>query len=218
MIDQGPAVVFRWNTAMRAQPRVDANYEHERSAGTCLPRMPQQSRKKRDNAAASKRKAAKTENVPVPSLDPPQARGEEQKSRRYILLIIPILLLIASISLVTFLYALTLGPLYGSIPVHLHLEKVVWAATITGAFGPVPSLRPSLAILGCLVASIPASSYWTALYTGRTGNPSIGSIITHLLVLFPVVYFGVSLVKRITVWTYGSSPVFLTRSQYLDGI
>jgi hypothetical protein len=57
-------------------------------------------------------------------------------------------------------------------------------------------------MLGCLVASIPVTSYWTALYTGRMGNPGIGSLITHLVVLFPVIYFGVSLVKRITVWTH----------------
>jgi len=183
-----------------------------------LRRMPQQPRRKRDNAPASKKKAGNTQAVPVPSQELPQPQVEEHKSHLYIALVIPILLLIASNSLVTFLYALALDPLYGSVPVHLHLEKVVWVATIAGAFGPVPPLRPSFAILGCLVALIPASSYWTALYTGRIGNPAIGSIATHLVVLFPVLYVGVSLVKRIMVWICDSSPVFLTCSQHLDGI
>jgi len=168
--------------------------------------MPQQSRRKRDNAAASQRKAGKTAPAPLPPQELPQAQGGERKSYLYLLLVFPIVFLIASNSLITFLYALALDPLYGSIPVHLHLEKCVWTATIAGAFGPVPSLRPSLAILGCLVAAIPVSSYWTALYTGRIGNPLIGSSITHLVVLFPVIYFGVSLVKRMTVRTYVPSP------------
>jgi hypothetical protein len=180
--------------------------------------MPQQPRRKRDNAAASRKKAEKTAPAPLPPRELPQSRGEERKSHLYILLVFPILLLIVSNSLITFLYALALDPLYGSVPVHLHLEKVVWAATIAGAFGPVPALRPSFAIIGCLVASIPASSYWTALYTGKTGNPAVGSIITHLVVLFPVIYLGVSLVKRIMVWTCDSSLLFLTRLHYLDDI
>lgn len=180
--------------------------------------MPQQSRRKRDSAAASQKKAGKTQAVPVPSQELPQPQVEEHKSYLYVALLIPVLLLIVSNSLVTFLYALALDPLYGSVPVNLHLEKVVWVATIAGAFGPVPPLWPSITILGCLIASIPTSSYWTALYTGRIGNPAIGSTITHLVVLFPVVYVGVSLVKRMMVWICDSSLVFLTCSQYLDDI
>jgi len=181
---------------------------------TRLRKMPQQPRRKRDNAAASQRKAGNTAATPLPPRELPQPRRGERKSYLYLLLVFPIVFLIASNSLITFLYALALDPLYGSIPVHLHLEKFVWAATVAGAFGPVPPLRPSLAILGCLVTAIPASSYWTALYTGRIGDPLIGSTITHLAVLFPVIYFGVSLVKRITVRTYDPSPVFLARLQY----
>jgi hypothetical protein len=176
--------------------------------------MPQQPRRRRDNTAASQRKAGNIAAAPLPPQELPQLRREERKSHLYLLLVFPIVFLIASNSLITFLYALALDPLYGSIPVHLHLEKVVWAATIAGAFGPVPSLRPSLAILGCLVSAIPASSYWIALYTGRIGNPLMGSTITHLVVLFPIIYFGVSLVKRITVRTHDPSPVFLARLQY----
>jgi len=56
-----------------------------------------------------------------------------------LLTVIPILLLIASTSPVAFLYIHALDPLYGSIPINLHIEKVVWAAAIiAGAFGPVP--------------------------------------------------------------------------------
>lgn len=173
--------------------------------------MPQQTRRRRDNAAASQRKAKQTATVPVPSRELPQRQpeGEEHKSPLYILLIVPVLLLIASNSLVTFLYVRALDPLYGTVPVNLHLDKIVWAATTAGAFGPVPSLWSSFVVFGGLVASIPVSSYWVALYTGRVDRPVIGSLFTHLVVLFPVVYFGVSLVKRISVWTYDPFLGFL---------
>ncbi len=110
-------------------------------------------------------------------------------------------------SLVTFLYVRALDPLYGSVPINLHLDKIVWAATLTGAFGPVPSLWPSLAIQGGLIASIPISSYYTALYAARINSPSLGSTLTHLVVLFPVLYIGVSMVKRMAVCTM--TPLYL---------
>lgn len=177
-------------------------------------KMPQQARRKRDNAAASQRKTKEATTVPVPSqareLPRVQPEGEERnKSRLYLALVFPILLLIASNSLVAFLYIRALDPLYGGVSINLHIDKVVWVATIAGAFGPVPPLWPSLAVLGGLVTLIPASSYWIALYSGRIENPAIGCTITHLVVLFPVIYFGVSLVKRITVWTHDSFLRFL---------
>ncbi|KAI0307094.1 hypothetical protein B0F90DRAFT_1813906 [Multifurca ochricompacta] len=153
--------------------------------------MPPRPRKKRESAAPAPLQSRENQIANIP-------REEGHKSHIYILLIIPILLLIASLSLVTFLYLRDLDPLYGGVSINLHLDKIVWAATITGAFGPVPSLWPSLAILGGLVASIPVSSYWTALYTGRVNNPTLGSTVTHLVVLFPVIYLGVSVVKRST--------------------
>lgn len=175
--------------------------------------MPQQARRKRDNAAVSHRKTKETSTVPAPSQarEPQvQPEGEERKkSRLYLALIFPILLLIAYNSLVACLYIRALDPLYGSVPTNFYIEKVVWVATIAGAFGPVPPLWPSFAVLGGLVTLIPASSYWIALYSGRIENPAIGSTLTHLVVLFPVVYIGVSLVKRITVWTHDSFPRFL---------
>ncbi|KAI9513326.1 hypothetical protein F5148DRAFT_294350 [Russula earlei] len=165
--------------------------------------MPQ-SRKKQDNAAALQKRAKHTATVSVPSRDRelPRSQSQEGEERKpsplYILLVFPILFLVALNSLVTFLYVRALDPLYGSVPVDLHLERVAWAATIAGAFGPAPSLWPSLAVLGVWIASIPFSSYWTALYTGRIDNPAIGSTATHIIVLFPVLYLGVSTVKRIT--------------------
>jgi hypothetical protein len=166
--------------------------------------MPQQARKRRDNAAASPRKTKQATTVPAPSREPPPVEqgGERNKSRLHLSLFVPILLLIASNSLITFFYIRALDPLYGSVPINLHIDKVVWAATIAGAFGPVPPLWPSFAVFGGLVTSIPASSYWAALYTGRIENPAIGTAVTHLVVLFPIIYIGVSLVKRITVWTH----------------
>jgi hypothetical protein len=176
--------------------------------------MPQQARRKRDNAAASHKKAKQTSTVPAPSqareLPQVQPEGpERKKSPLNLALVFPLLLLIGYNSLVACLYIRALDPLYGSVPTNFHIGKVVWAATIAGAFGPAPSLWPSFAVLGGLVTLIPASSYWVALYSGRIENPAIGSTLTHLVVLFPVIYFGVSLIKRITVWTHDSFLCFL---------
>ncbi|KAF8272063.1 hypothetical protein EI94DRAFT_1718915 [Lactarius quietus] len=144
--------------------------------------MPLRPRKIRRDAAQSRGK----ENKVVPISDKPvelsQTPTKESKSRLYILLVFPIILLMMLHSLVTFLYVRALDPLYGSVPVNLHLDKIVWAATLTGAFGPVPSLWPSFAI--------------QALYAARMNSPSLGSTLTHLVVLFPVLYIGVSTVKR----------------------
>ncbi|KAI0268186.1 hypothetical protein BC834DRAFT_952433 [Gloeopeniophorella convolvens] len=166
--------------------------------------MPPQPRKKRA-AAAPKSRADNFAPAPAAHVDNPPKAENEHKSPLYILLVFPILLVIASLSLVTFLYLRALDPLYGSIATNIHLDKVVWAGTIAGAFGPVPSPWPTLAIFGGLIAAIPVSSYWTALHTGRLGSPVSGAILTHAAVLFPVVYFGVSLVKRIVVIFEGHS-------------
>ncbi|KAI0254761.1 hypothetical protein BJV78DRAFT_1182797 [Lactifluus subvellereus] len=158
--------------------------------------MPPRPRKKQHNAAPSQRKERVTSPVLGQAKEPSHFQGEKHNSYRHIMLVIPMLLLMASNSLVTFLYTRALDPLYGRVAVNFHLDKIVWAATITGAFAPVPSLSSSLAILGGLVASIPVSFYWTALYTGRLDDPALGATATHLVVLFPVIYLGVSLVKR----------------------
>jgi ABC-type phosphate transport system permease subunit len=161
--------------------------------------MPPRPRKKRHNATLPQRREREAVTVLGQAEEPSQPQGEKHKSYLYLMLIIPILLLIALNSLITFLYTRALDPLYGRVAINLHLDKVVWAATIMGAFGPVPSLSSSLAILGCLVTSVPVSFYWTAVYTGRINDPALGSTVTHLVVLFPIIYFSVSLVKRITV-------------------
>ncbi|KAH9049711.1 hypothetical protein EDB84DRAFT_1452714 [Lactarius hengduanensis] len=158
--------------------------------------MPLRPRKIRRDAAQPRGKENKAVLISDKPTESPQIQRKEPKSHLYILLVFPILLLMILHSLVTFLYGRVLDPLYGSIPINLHLDKVVWAATFAGAFGPVPSLWSSLAIHGGLVASIPISSYYTALYAARINGPSLGSTLTHLVVLFPVLYVGVSMVKR----------------------
>ncbi|KAH9006743.1 hypothetical protein EDB86DRAFT_2867952, partial [Lactarius hatsudake] len=158
--------------------------------------MPLRPRKIRRDVAQSRGKESNAVLISDKPTEPSQTQRKEPKSRLYILLVFPILLLMILHSLVTFLYGRALDPLYGSVPINLHLDKIVWAATFAGAFGPVPSLRSSLAIHGGLIASIPISSYYTALYAARINGPSLGSTLTHLVVLFPVLYVGVSMVKR----------------------
>ena len=163
---------------------------------TAMPPRPRP-RKIRRNVAQSRDK----ENEAVPISDKPVGQNvmKEPKSRLYTLLVFPILLLMILHSLVTFLYVRALDPLYGGPPINLHLNKIVWVATLTGAFGPVPSPWPSLAIQSGLIALIPFSSYYTALYTARINHPSLSPTLTHLVVIFPVLYIGVSMVQRMAV-------------------
>ena len=168
--------------------------------GTCKD-MPPRPRKVRRDGTQSQGKGNKAAPILDKPIEPSQSQSEEQKSRLYMFIVFPIVLLMMLQSLVTFLYVRALDPLYGSVPINLHLDKIIWAATLAGAFGPVPPFWPSFAIQGGLVASIPISSYYTALYTARTNNPSLGSTLTHLVVLFPVLYIGVSMVKRMAVRT-----------------
>ena len=161
--------------------------------------MPPRPRKVRRDVAQARGKENKAAPTSDQSVESSQTQRKEQKSRLYILIVFPIVLLMMLHSLVTFLYVRALDPLYGSVPINLHLDKIIWVATLAGAFGPVPTFWPSFAIQGGLVASIPISSHYIALYAARTNNPSLGSTLTHLVLLFPVLYLGVSLVKRMTV-------------------
>ena len=103
------------------------------------------------------------------------------------------------LSLVTWAYRRALEPQYGSAPTTLHLNKVVWSASILGSLAPtIPLSRATLA-LALLLYALPNSSYWVAAYTARLGDPVLGPVATHLLVLLPVLSLGVAIVKALQV-------------------
>ena len=103
------------------------------------------------------------------------------------------------LSLVTWAYRRALEPQYGSAPTTLHLNKIVRSASILGSLAPtVPLSRATLA-LALLLYALPNSSYWVAAYTARLGDPVLGPVSTHLLVLLPVLSLGVAIVKALQV-------------------
>ncbi|KAI9000852.1 S-adenosyl-L-methionine-dependent methyltransferase [Trametes punicea] len=107
------------------------------------------------------------------------------------------ILVLLGLSLVTYGYRRALEPLYGSAPTNLHLTKIVWASCILGSFAPtVPISRATLG-LGLLLYALPHSSYWSAVYTGRLGDPIWGPVATHLVVLLPILSLGVAIVKAL---------------------
>ena len=109
------------------------------------------------------------------------------------------ILVLLGLSLVTYAYKRALEPLYGSAATNQHLAKVVWASCILGSFAPsVPISRATLG-LGLLLYALPHSSYWSAVYTGRMGDPVWGTVATHLIVLLPILSLGVAIVKALQV-------------------
>ena len=109
------------------------------------------------------------------------------------------LIILTALSLVTFGYQNALGPLYGSSPTQHHLNKVVWLACILGSFTPTLPMLPTMIAAGVLLTAMPYTSYWAAVYTGRINDVIWGPLITHVLVLAPVLFLGVALVKILQV-------------------
>jgi hypothetical protein len=103
------------------------------------------------------------------------------------------------LSIATYAYERTLLPLYGFASTRLHMNKVVWAAAIVGTFLPVLSGWSSLVVTGVLLCAMPQTVYWAAVYSGRYENPVWGPVATHAATLFPVLYFGFSVVKELQV-------------------
>lgn len=167
---------------------------------------PQLRRKKVPPPPKTKANADSPRRPPAPGqlAGPPTQQAEEKPSLLNMFLVIPILAIIAGLSITTHFYQRSIEPLYGTMATGQHTSKFIWAASILGILGPVPPTWPSVGAAGALICALPVSSYWVAVYTARLGDPVIGALLTHLLVLFPAVYFGVSVVKKIVVCVYRS--------------
>ncbi|KAI0053647.1 hypothetical protein FA95DRAFT_474802 [Auriscalpium vulgare] len=167
--------------------------------------MPGQPRNRR--STPSSRTKANASRTPATTL--PQglagAKAEESPSLLKMFLVFPILAIIAGLSITLHLYQRAIEPLYGAVGANLHTSKFVWAASIAGILGPLPPAWPSVGISGALICALPFTSYWVALYTSRINDIVIGTLLTHFIVLFPVIYFGVSVVKRITIYFEGEN-------------
>ncbi|KAH8094879.1 hypothetical protein BXZ70DRAFT_946452 [Cristinia sonorae] len=107
------------------------------------------------------------------------------------------LVVLGSASLATFGYLRALQPLYGTAASNWHLNKVVWAACIFGTFAPTIPIWNGLIAAGVLLSAMPVSAYWVAVLTGRMGDVIWGPVITHTVVLAPVLSIASALVKAL---------------------
>ncbi|KAH7887557.1 hypothetical protein F5I97DRAFT_1861277 [Phlebopus sp. FC_14] len=109
-----------------------------------------------------------------------------------------ILLVISTLSLFTSVYVAAVNPLLGSTATEKHLDYVILSTVVFSLIVPA-RLAPShiLFAVAILVQSSPHTSYWVSASASRYGEPVAASVISHAMVLAPVVYLSVSLAVAI---------------------
>jgi hypothetical protein len=93
---------------------------------------------------------------------------------------------LAPLSLALFAYERTLVPLYGAGLTRYALNKFVFTAVALAGleFAHFSACLPLITLLSIA----PSTSYWTAVHTARLGDPLWGLVVTHSVVIFPIVY------------------------------
>jgi hypothetical protein len=97
------------------------------------------------------------------------------------------------LSLALFAYERSIEPLYGSVSTAYYLAHVLYGASTVAYFAPAPSLAVSQFILAALLCAAPTTTYWVAVLTGRYGDPKLGPLVTHLIVVAPIFLVGTSM-------------------------
>jgi hypothetical protein len=92
-----------------------------------------------------------------------------------------------TLSLVLFIYERALIPVYGSGPTTYTLKSATIIATLSTAAHPfkLSLIRNSL-LAALLFSSAPLATYWVAVFTSRWNRPILGPILTHFVVLVPL--------------------------------
>jgi hypothetical protein len=107
--------------------------------------------------------------------------------------------LVAS-SLVLFVYERALIPVYGSGPSTYTLKSAALLATLAAATHPFKvSQTRTLLFGGFLFAVAPLGTYWVAVRTARWDKPIVGPIVTHSVVLIPLLCALATFVAEINV-------------------
>ncbi|KAG1783081.1 S-adenosyl-L-methionine-dependent methyltransferase [Suillus placidus] len=108
-----------------------------------------------------------------------------------------ILAVSVALSLFTTAYECSIIPLFASVPTLKYLGHVVHTSTAFAVITPNLSSSKILLILGCLLLLAPHTSYWISVHAARFKDPIYSPLVTHALVLAPVVYFSVSLAMSV---------------------
>ena len=99
-------------------------------------------------------------------------------------------LLSQSFALLAYKRALT--PLYSSVPASSYISYVSIISSFLGSVVGVPTSVAALAY-GSLLAAAPNTVFYVGKYTGRWGQPTLGPVVTHAVVLVPILVFGIAL-------------------------
>ncbi|KAG2369666.1 hypothetical protein BDR07DRAFT_1447516 [Suillus spraguei] len=108
-----------------------------------------------------------------------------------------ILAVSVALSLFTTAYEKSVIPLFASVPTLKYLGHIVHTSTAFAVITPNLSSSKIILILGCLLLLAPHTSYWISVHAARFRDPIYSPLITHALVLAPLVYFSVSLAMSV---------------------
>jgi hypothetical protein len=124
----------------------------------------------------------------MPSRGQTKAGAKATPRQRPLVNIIGAVTSFISIPLVVFVYRRALVPLYGSGPTSTLLQEISFLGVANAAILPVFSISNSALLLPALFLSLaPKATYMVAVMTSRRGDPVKGPIITHTVVLLPLI-------------------------------
>jgi len=107
-----------------------------------------------------------------------------------------VVILLQSFALLAYKRALT--PLYSSVPASSYVLHAIIISSVLGSVAGVPTGIAALAY-GSLLAVAPNTTFYVGKYTGRWGDPVLGPIVTHTVVLVPILMAGIALLQSVHV-------------------
>lgn len=107
-------------------------------------------------------------------------------------------LVILSQSFALLAYKRALTPLYSSIPASSYISYATIVSSVLGSVVEVPAGVAALAY-GSLLAAAPNTVHYVGKHTARWRDPVLGPILTHALVLVPILVSGVALFQSVHV-------------------
>ncbi|KAJ7228376.1 spermidine synthase [Mycena pura] len=111
------------------------------------------------------------------------------------------------LSLVLFVYQRAIIPIYGIAPSTYTLNSVVAAASLVAAAHPFRVSRLRLLLsAGFVFSAAPLATYWVAVRTARWHRPILGPLLTHFVVLVPLLSVLASFVVETNLFHTASSP------------
>ncbi|KAF9653443.1 S-adenosyl-L-methionine-dependent methyltransferase [Thelephora ganbajun] len=105
-------------------------------------------------------------------------------------------LVILSQSFALLAYKRALTPLYSSIPASSYISYVTIASSVLGSIVAVPTSIAAL-VYGSLLAAAPNTAFYAGKYIARWRDPVLGPIMTHFIVLVPILVSGMALLQSV---------------------